>query len=77
MYLEVQVPDAMLFLHRLQETVWFPRTVITTEVGWIKVEKSLMWSPLQQGHSKPSLSSNAVHRQFMHTRLLHSASWIG
>ena len=65
----------MFFLQiRPHETLWFPRTVMTTEVGWTKVEKFLIWSPLQQGQSKSPLSSRAFHRQLMHTKLLHSVS---
>ena len=67
----------MLFLHRLHVTLWFPRTLMTTGVGWTKVEKSLAWSPLQHGQCKSLLSSSTLQRQFMHTRLLHSVSWIG
>ena len=67
----------MFFLQRPHETLWFPRTVMTTEVGWTKVEKFLIWSPLQQGQSKSPLSSRALHRQLMHTKLLHSVSWTG
>ena len=46
--LEIQVPDAMVFLHKLQETVWFSRTVIR-EGPW--------WSPLSDHHcSKDTVS---------------------
>ena len=58
-------------------TLWFPRTVMTTEVGWTKVEKSLKWSPWQQGQHRSPFSSSTLHRHSMHTKVLHCVSWIG